>query len=203
MNLRRNCMMLVEQTSVPVAALPVAEFKDHLRLGTGFGDGNVQDEVLETCLRAAMSAIEARTGKALIEKQFLFSLTAWRDACAQVLPVAPVVSLVSVTVLDRAGGATVLDPSGYSLVQDQAFPRLQAAGVLPTIPTGGSAEVVFLAGFGSDWTGLPDDLLRAVYLLAADYYEGRNTKGLAGAGFSAAVQSLLEPHRRMRMGWAV
>ena len=34
-------MMLIEQTSVPLSALPVAEFKDHLRLGTGFSDGNI------------------------------------------------------------------------------------------------------------------------------------------------------------------
>ena len=58
--------MLIEQTSVPVSALPVAEFKDHLRLGAGFADGALQDAVLETCLRAAISSIEARTGKALI-----------------------------------------------------------------------------------------------------------------------------------------
>jgi len=56
-------MMLVEQTSVPSAALPVTEFKDHLLLGTGFTGASVQDPVLENYLRAAISAIEARTGK--------------------------------------------------------------------------------------------------------------------------------------------
>ena len=50
-------MMLVEQTTVPTAALPVAEFKDHLRLGTGFADDGVQDDVLETYLRAAIATI--------------------------------------------------------------------------------------------------------------------------------------------------
>ncbi len=63
-------MMLVEQTSVPVAALPVAEFKDHLRLGTGFADDGVQDSVLESYLRASMAAIEARTGKVLITRGY-------------------------------------------------------------------------------------------------------------------------------------
>ncbi len=61
-------MMLVEQTTVPGAALPVAEFKDHLRLGTGFADDGVQDGVLEAYLRAAMAAIEARTGKILLTR---------------------------------------------------------------------------------------------------------------------------------------
>ena len=59
-------MMLVEQTTVPTAALPVAEFKDHLRLGTGFADDGVQDDVLEAYLRAAIATIEARTSLSLI-----------------------------------------------------------------------------------------------------------------------------------------
>ena len=57
-------MMLIEETAVPLAALPLAEFKAHLRLGTGFADDDIQDPVLESFLRAAMAAIEARTGKA-------------------------------------------------------------------------------------------------------------------------------------------
>jgi uncharacterized phiE125 gp8 family phage protein len=63
-------MMLIEETTVPDAALPVAEFKAHLRLGTGFGDDALQDPVLRSFLRAAMAAIEARTGKVLITRPF-------------------------------------------------------------------------------------------------------------------------------------
>ena len=55
--------MLVEETTVPAAALPIAAFKDHLRLGTGFSEDTIQDSVLEGFLRAAVAAIEARTGK--------------------------------------------------------------------------------------------------------------------------------------------
>ena len=56
-------MMLIEETTVPDVALPVEDFKAHLRLGTGFGPETLQDEVLAGFLRAAISAIEARTGK--------------------------------------------------------------------------------------------------------------------------------------------
>ena len=52
-------MMLIEETTVPVAALPVAQLKDHMRLGSGFSDDGLQDTVLETYLRAAIAAIEA------------------------------------------------------------------------------------------------------------------------------------------------
>ena len=63
-------MMLVEETTVPVSALPVAQFKDHLRLGSGFSDDGIQDAMLESYLRASMAAIEARPGKILIEREF-------------------------------------------------------------------------------------------------------------------------------------
>ena len=49
--------MLVEQTTAPAAALPVADFRDHLRLGTGFADEGAEDSLLETFLRAAIAAV--------------------------------------------------------------------------------------------------------------------------------------------------
>ena len=72
--------MLIEETTLPDAALPVEEFKAHLRLGTGFADGDVQEPVLRGFLRAAMAAIEARTGKVLIERGFSWTVTRWRSA---------------------------------------------------------------------------------------------------------------------------
>ena len=71
-------MMLSEVLAVPQAALPVAAFKDHLRLGTGFADDGVQDALAESYLRAAMAAIEGRIGKALIARDFLLALEGWR-----------------------------------------------------------------------------------------------------------------------------
>ena len=65
-------MMLIEETTVPDAALPVAEFRDHLQLGSGFSDDALQDPVLGVFLRAAMAAIEARVSKILIERNFSF-----------------------------------------------------------------------------------------------------------------------------------
>ncbi len=104
-------MLLIEQTSVPMAALPVAEFRDHLRLGSGFADDGLQDAVLETCLRAAISSIEARTGKALIEKQYLLSITGWKQPGWHPIPVAPVTGLVSLSLIDRLGDASAVDPA--------------------------------------------------------------------------------------------
>ena len=69
-------MMLVEETTVPTAALPVAQFKDHMRLGSGFADDDLQDGLLESHLRAAIAVIEARTSKILIARNFMWTLSA-------------------------------------------------------------------------------------------------------------------------------
>ena len=36
-------MILTQITTIPPAHLPVAAFKDHLRLGSGFSDDSLQD----------------------------------------------------------------------------------------------------------------------------------------------------------------
>ena len=192
-------MMLSEVTGVPQAALPVADFKDHLRLGTGFADDSVQDALAESYLRAAVSAIEGRVSKALVAREFLLELDAWRWPDAQALPLAPVRALVSVTLRDRDGLAELIDPARYRLVRDVQRPKLVAAGaLLPGIPVGGSVEVVFTAGFGPVWADVPADLAQAVFLLAAQYHEFRHEAG-AGQAMPFGVMALIERWRTVRV----
>ncbi|MDE9450708.1 hypothetical protein J3R80_09560 [Aliiroseovarius sp. Z3] len=196
-------MMLVEQTTVPGAVLPVAQFKDHLRLGTGFADDGVQDAVLETYLRAAVAAIEARTGKILLSRSFTWTLTAWRDLATQALPVAPVSQITSLKIIDRLGGEEVINSARYVLEPDMHRPRLVSTGLcLPAIPVGGQVVIGFEAGFSADWAGMPADLAQAVMLLAASYYENRADAGDAAMGQSrwpSAVAALIQRYRTVRL----
>ncbi|SEQ64417.1 head-tail connector protein [Thalassovita taeanensis] len=193
-------MMLVEETTVPLAALPVTEFKAHLRLGSGFAEDSVQDAVLESFLRAAMAAIEARTGKILIEREFSWTLSRWRDVTGQVLPVAPVSAIASVVLIDRGEVETVLDSAVYRLVPDLQRPRISPVGtLLPQVPSGGSVRVGLLAGYGPEWSDLPADLAQAVLLLAAHYYEYRHDTGLSSGCMPFGVTSLLERYRTVRI----
>lgn len=98
-------MMLIEQTPIADADLPVEAFKAHLRLGSGFGTGETQDAVLASFLRAAIAAVEGRTGKALLMRMFALTLGHWTTDCGQVLPVAPVSAKGSVVVHFEAGFA--------------------------------------------------------------------------------------------------
>ena len=191
-------MMLVEETVVPAAALPVAVLRDHLRLGTGFADDGLQDGVLEDCLRAAITAIEGRTGKALLTRVWRWSVSAWRDLGRQVLPVAPVSAVTGFAIRDRNGVETPV-PAGWRLAADLHRPAVVATGlVLPTIPVGGSAEFVFEGGFAAEWSGVPADLRQAVLLLAAHYYEHRLSV-VEGGGLPAGVASMIERYRNVRL----
>ena len=193
-------MMVLEETEVPLAALPVDAFKAHLRQGTGFAEEGVQAGVLEGFLRAALAAIEARTGKVLIARQMALVLNDWRDATGQALPVAPVTALGPVVLVDRGGAETVVAPALYRLEQDMQRPRLMPVGtLLPMLPSGGSVRITMQAGMAADWAGLPADLRQAVLLLAAHYYEYRDETALAAGCMPFGVTSLIERYRTVRL----
>lgn len=192
-------MMLTETTPVPSLALPVEEMKDHLRMGSGFAEDALQDGLIEAYLRAAMAAIEGRIGKMLFQRRFLWVLECWRDA-EQALPVAPVAGIVSVTLVDAAGGETVVPVGAYRLIPDLHRPRLAGKGIsLPTIPSEGLVKVVFDAGFGAAWADIPVDLRQAVLLLAGEYYEHRHDDGAQAAGLPFGVVTLIERWRTVRI----
>ncbi|MDU9003895.1 head-tail connector protein [Sedimentitalea todarodis] len=194
-------MMLIEETTVPDVALPVAEFKAHLRLGTGFGEESLQEGVLRGFLRAAIAAIEARTGKVLITRDFTWTLTGWRDRAGQVLPVAPVTEITQVTLIDAIDTESELAASDFRLEADSQRPRLRPSGsLLPMIKTGSVVRIGFTAGYAETWGGLPADLGQAVLLLAAHYYEYRNETALSDGCMPFGVTSLIQRYRAIRIG---
>lgn len=193
-------MMLIEETAVPQAALPLAEFKTHLRLGTGFADDDIQDPVLESFLRAAITAIEARTGKILIQRSFSWTVTCWRDRMGQALPVAPVAAVTRLTLRNRADEEEIIAPEHYRLERDQQRPVLRPMGtMLPMVPPAGTVELQFDAGMAADWGNLPADLAQAVLLLAAHYYEYRHNSAQVEGAIPYGVTSLIERYRTVRL----
>jgi uncharacterized phiE125 gp8 family phage protein len=192
-------MILTEISTPPAAAYPVRALADHLRLGTGFADDGSQDAILEAYLRAAMAAIEGRTGKAILERTLEWELGRWSDSERQGLPVAPVGAILSVTLVTSDGVAMPVDPARYRLERDQHRPRLAGATMLPTIPAFGFARVVLTAGYGADWDDVPADLRQAVLLLAAYYYDNRAQVEGSGTGMPFGVLALIERYRVVRL----
>ncbi len=192
--------MLIEEAKVPDEVLPLAAFKAHLRLGTGFAESDIQEPVLKSFLRAAIATIEARCNKALLEREFSWSVTRWRDVSGEVLPIAPVQSITAVEIIDADGAVQTVDSATYGLQKDVQRPRLIARGSgLARIPSGSSAKLRFIAGFAAAWDDLPEDLAQAVFLLASHYYEYRDETSLARGCMPFGVQTLIERYRSMRL----
>ncbi|MDA0962802.1 MAG: head-tail connector protein [Proteobacteria bacterium] len=192
--------MLIEESTLPDTALPVAPFRAHLRLGTGFGEDGLQDEVLRGFLRAALAAVEARTAKVLIARDFSLVLPDWQSPLAQPFPVAPVTAVGAVTLIDRLGVEDDLAPSHWRLQPDTHRPLLRPRGLLlPRVPTDGQVRIAFTAGMAPDWGALPADLAQAVLMLAAHYYEFRNDTALHDGCMPFGVTSLLERYRAFRL----
>ena len=194
-------MILTELSAPPSGAVPVRTFAEHLRLSTGFADDGAQDAVLELYLRAAMAAIEARLGRVLLARGFSWTVTRWREDSSQGLPVGPVRSIESVTLVDAEGTETAVDPESYSVLRDSQRPRLvgRFGRYLPKIPRSGHAEIRFTAGYGEGWEEVPADLRQAVFLLAAHYYENR-AEGASGGSMPFGVLILIEGYRATRIG---
>ncbi len=194
-------MMLVEETAPAAEALPIAAFRDHLRMGSGFagGEDGAETAALAGYLRAAIATIEARTGKVLLTRGFRLRLEDWRDDQGQPLPLAPVHALSEIAIDDGAGGITRLDPESYRLVPDPQRPWVAPrTSALPAVPTRGFVTLRFVAGFGESWDQVPPDLAQAVLMLAARYYEDRSFDGLAAA-LPQAVSALIERWRLVRV----
>lgn len=195
-------MMLVELGSVPSEALPIAELKEHIRLGSGFGDDAAQDALLEAYLRSAISAIETRIGKAIFQRPFSWTVTRWSDCARLGLPIAPVASVTALRVVAADGSETVIDPARYVVQADSQRPGIQAAGTtLPSIPANGHAEIEFEAGYGLAWEDAPAALRHAILVQTAHFYECREGCG-DKVEVPMAVQALIAGFRPVRIGGA-
>ena len=193
--------MLIEETPLDPAALPVQAFRAHLRLGTGFSQDDLQGPVLEAVLRAALAAIEARTAKILLARDFALSLPAWAEPSGQPLPLAPVTAVHELALRDAAGEERAAAADTWRLEADTHRPVLRAAGAaLPVIPARGAAVIRFAAGLGAAWAEVPADLRQAGMLLAAHYYEYRDAASAGAEAMPAAVAGLIGPWRALRLG---
>ncbi|MEM8728402.1 MAG: hypothetical protein AAGF79_00675 [Pseudomonadota bacterium] len=193
-------MMLIEETTIADAALPVEEFKAHLKVGTGFVDESLQDATLLTFLRAAIAAIEARTGKALVQRDWAWTLYDWTNDQGEAFPLAPVGALTEIRSMDGLGAETVLDPGLVRIEADAHRPCLRPNGAaLPQVPVNGALVLRFSAGMAVDWAGLPADLQHAVLRLASHYYDYRDDTSLSDGCMPFGVTSLIQRYRPLRL----
>lgn len=191
-------MTFTELVSVNSADLPLDPLKAHLRLPDGFPDDASVAPRLEQSLRAALEAVEARTGKALYRRAFQWELSDWGLQDRVTIPIAPVVSLDDVTLLDPDAGGVGQPVGDFLVVTDIHKPALLPKGNrFPSLPKGGSVRLTLTAGFGANWSEVPSDLAEAVLILAAANFDAPEG---ALAAMSPAVEQLLRRYRGLSLG---
>lgn len=179
----------------PPAAEPVTlvELKTHLRV-----THDDEDTLIASVLAAAVRAVEARGGLALIEQQWRLTLDKAPTAPIT-LPITPCTALDAVTVTDAESEAQAVSPALYDFAAG-APGRLQATGGWPAPAARiGGVAIDFTAGY-ADADAVPEPLKQAVKILAAYFYENREaaseTKVYAAPH---AVDALIAPYREVRI----
>ncbi|WP_157982308.1 hypothetical protein [Oceanicella sp. SM1341] len=150
-----------------VAALPLSLEAVKRATRQDFGDDDV---LLEAYLRAATGFVETAARRPLAPRAvtFMAEETGWRTWW---LPVAPVISVTQVAVMDPAGAWAPLPEGSVRLLNGAEEPRLALAeGViwperLPGSPIRISAEVGY-----ADPEDYPAQLLQAITLVVRDWY---------------------------------
>lgn len=165
--------MTLFRTSGPDAEpVSAAELKAHLRL-----DHDSEDTLIEGLLRAAREETEAQTGMALLDQTWRLALDRWPPHGLARLWRHPVKEIIAVTVYGADGEALLVDPATMELDPHARPARLY----LSHRPVPGrrfnGIEIDFRAGHGEAGTDVPDQLRRAILVLAAHWYEFRAAFG--------------------------
>lgn len=187
--------MLTASGPTEIAPALIEEAARHMRLATGAGGDVPADQAsdIAEAIRASISHLETQLGLCLLPRGFVWTGRLRRDLSVAV-PMVPVRMLTSAEVVRDAGGVESIEVDRFriepGIVRTRIFARFSIQGIL---------SIAFDAGFGAEWQDTPDDLRRAVLMLAAHYYDARHAVGTAGAGMPFGVSALIQPWRPMRL----
>ena len=152
-----------------------------------------EDPSLSAAILAAIGHAENFTRTVLIRRtarEIVSASSGW-----QILQVAPVQSISSVTGIPAEGAPFVLAATAWEAKigsRGEAYVRIIQPGIA------GRAEIACLAGLAADWAALPEALRLGLLRLTAHFHAHRDAAGDPGP--PAAALALLLPWRRMRIG---
>jgi len=185
--------LVTAPSSEPVS---LDEQKAHLRI-----DADYDDAYIASCIIAARQFIEGQTHHVIMQQTWSHTIDwnwPWKFGGRRIdLPTNPVTAQASpsttvITYVDTNGATQTLAQTQYTVVG-----RRHGSYIVPayditwpdvrSVPD--AITVRYQAGYGA--TLVPQELHRAVLILAAYYYENRETS----AGTPKAVEALISPFR--------
>jgi uncharacterized phiE125 gp8 family phage protein len=161
----------------------LAEAKTHCRV-----DGSDSDNELAAMIVGARAFVEDYCGTRLVSQTVVLRCSQWRDLID--LPIAPLISVSSITYLDGAGEEQTLSTEVYEAVLVGLEPhiRLKVGQSFPTVRCASDAiRVTVVAGYAA----LPAPIRHAMLLLLSDWFDNR-----AVGSFPDGAKALLSNHRR-------
>ena len=210
-------LRLTLSTAPSTEPISTTEAKSHLRV-----DVSDDDTLIGTIVTSARRACEAHTNRALITQTWTMFMdffpfggadaTLWegvREAPETILggqaryieiPKSPLASITSIKTYDDDNAASTFASSNYfvDVATEPGRVALRSGQSWPT-PTRviNGVEVIFVAGYGTSGSKVPDDLLRGMYLLIGHLYENREhvVVGTIVADLPFSVQSFWDPKR--------
>jgi uncharacterized phiE125 gp8 family phage protein len=188
----------------PPAGLPVTldEAKAHLRV-----DSTDEDLLITALIQAATSHVQHFLGRALIDQTWelvidRFPHYHYHRRMEVMLPLPPLIKVVSITYDDPSGVAQVLPESGYT-VDDVSEPGwVVPAGMWPATFHGINAvRVRYRAGYldnnSPPAASVPPDITAAIRLYVGTLFEHRETEAVGAivTQMPWAAEQLLRQHR--------
>ena len=187
-------MVLKLVTGPAVEPLTTDEAKLHLKV-----TGSTEDAYIDSLVKAARTNVERYLGRALITQTWRAYSDYWQD-CLN-LALAPVISVTSVKYYDETESLTPLDSSLYyaDIISEPGKIVRKYDSVYPELEEERPNAVVveFVAGYGSASTDIPSDIIHAIRLLVADYYDnkGEVVVGTIAVRIPGHIKNLLHSYR--------
>jgi uncharacterized phiE125 gp8 family phage protein len=191
----------------PPATLPVTRAQVKVQLDISHTE---KDAMIDGLIAAAVSHLDGWTGilGRCLEEQ------TWRQdddvfwRCFP-LPLAPVISIVSVKYDDAGGAEQTVDSANYGLVtthDGRSFVRMADGFALPALHAGNGprVRVAYKAGYaqaGSPAAStVPDAIKQAMFLLVRHWFDNPSAVNVGNIvnAMPFAVDALLAPWRRVR-----
>lgn len=158
-----------------IATIPVslAAAKLHIRY-----TGNLENQNVEQYINAAEQYCENRTWRKMLKAKILYTADNFTEIIE--LPRPPTVSVESVKYISTNGELTTLDASEYyiDLISEPA--RLKAKSAWPQTKSGAvnAVQIEYTAGYDNE--DIPPQLLQALQMLVAHFFNQREAVAISG-----------------------
>lgn len=206
---------LKETTPATKPPVTIADAKAHLVVTS-----STDDALISSYVHAAGQMVSNLTGRSLINSTYTLLLPNWpstydqpflssantakptRLATTIRLPRSPLVSVSSIKYYDSDNTQQTISSSNYIVTTGVEPPTIEPLATYswpPLYSRDWPIEIIFVAGYGTAETSIPDAIQHAIKMLVANWYENRESVlvGTISKPIEHAVDALLSDYRLM------